>query len=44
MREELANMQYNISNSQALFGCFVHIIFRMDSLDVMPMGSLDVSL
>ena len=33
MRVELVQMQYNISDSQALFWCFILIILRMTSLD-----------
>ena len=37
MRLELVYMQYNISDSQALFWCFV-IILEMASLDTLLLG------
>ena len=40
VRVELVCMQYNISDSQALFWCFVLIILRMASLDTIFLCSV----
>ena len=40
VRVELVDMQYNISDSQALF-CFVLMILRMDILDALFLCSVE---
>ena len=40
VKAELVYMQYSISDSQALFWCFVLIILRMDILDTLLLCSV----